>query len=286
MVRSFFKFHREPLVVQKRIKSIEVKKQYHTFTKDELVKMVQVGDLDEKALIMLGVQLGIRVGDFVSLQRKPILEAYLNSNGIFPLQFEIETEKEGVLSICHISKDVYEMLKIYWAQAPKSEYAFPSNNGRVFISEDRANDIIKNTWRKAYPERRDVKVRFHELRSYKISTLANFGVNEWIIKKMTGKKISSDMNGYLTGINLKEAFTKALEALTLTQGSDRNYEAMEKLKKEIDLKVEEQVDERIRVLQRLIDRYANENMDLKDRLGKTEKGLSELREILHQLLEK
>jgi hypothetical protein len=248
--------------------------------------MVQVGDLDEKALIMLGTQLGIRVGDFVQLKRRPILEAYLNSNGVFPLQFEIETEKEGVLSMGHISKDVYETLKLYWAQVPKSDYVFPSNNGRDFISVDRANDIIKNTWRKAFPDRRDVMVRFHELRSYKISTLANFGVNEWIIKKMTGKKISSDMNGYLTSLDLKDAFMKALEALTLTQGSDRSQEAMEKLKKEIDLKVEEQVDERIRVLQRLIDRYANENMDLKDRLGKTEKGLSELREILQQLLEK
>jgi integrase len=216
MVRSFFKFHREPLLVQKKIKLIEVKKRYHSFTKDELVKMVQVGDLDEKVLIMLGVQLGIRVGDFVSLQREPILEAYLNSNGVFPLQFEIETEKEGVISVGHISKDVYETLKLYWGQVPKSEYAFPSNNGRVFISEDKANDMIKNTWRKAYPERKDVKVRFHELQSYKISVLANSGVNEWIIKKMTGKKVSSDMNGYLTGINLKDGFKKAEEALTLT----------------------------------------------------------------------
>ncbi len=232
MIRGFFRFHREPLQVQKKIRVLEVKKRYHAFTKDELVKMVQVGDLEEKALIMLCVQLGVRVGDFVSLQRKPILEAYLNSNGVFPLEFEIETEKEGVISIGHVSKDVYETLKLYWAQVPKSDYAFPSNNGRVFISEDRANDIIKNTWRKAYPERRDVKVRFHELRSYKISALANSGVNEWLIKKMTGKKIGSDMNGYLTGINLRDAFIKAEQALTLTQVSNKNHEELEELRKE------------------------------------------------------
>jgi hypothetical protein len=70
---------------------------------------------------------------------------------------------------------------------------------------------------------------------------------------MTGKKISSDMNGYLTSLNLKDAFMKALEALTLIPGSNRNHEELE---------------------------------ELKQRLGKTEKGLSELREILQQLLEK
>ena len=119
MVKSFFKYHREPLQVQgKRMNLLETKKRYHAYTRDELAKMVQVGDLEEKAVIMLSVQLGIRVGDFVSLKRKPILEAYKDSSGEFPLEFEIETEKEGVISIGHISKEVHDTLQLYWACSP------------------------------------------------------------------------------------------------------------------------------------------------------------------------
>jgi hypothetical protein len=52
MVKSFFKYHREPLQIQgKKMHIIETKKRFHAYTKDELVKMVQVGDLEEKAII-------------------------------------------------------------------------------------------------------------------------------------------------------------------------------------------------------------------------------------------
>ena len=235
-VKSFFKYHREPLQVQGRVKFIETRKQFHAYTKDELTQMVQVGDLEEKTVIMLGAQLGIRVGDFVSLKRKPTLEAYKDSKGEFPLEFQIETEKEGVISVGHISEEVYETLQLYWAQVPKSEYVFPSNGGRVYISEDRANDVVKNCWSKAFPERKDAKIRFHELRSYKISALSNAGVNHWHIQKMTGKKVSPDIATYLTGINLREDFRRAEQAFNLTQSAGKDLEqfeaAIEQLQKE------------------------------------------------------
>jgi integrase len=235
-VKSFFKYHREPLQVQGRMKFVETRKRFHAYTKDELTRMVQVGDLEEKVVIMLGVQLGIRVGDFVSLKRRPIQEAFKDANGEFPLEFQIETEKEGVISIGHISKDVYDTLQLYWAQAPKSTYVFPSNSGRVFISGDRANDVMKHCWNKAFPERKDAKIRFHELRSYKISALSNAGVNHWHIQKMTGKKVSPDIATYLTGIHLREDFRKAEQAFNLTQSPDKSLEqfegAIEQLQKE------------------------------------------------------
>ena len=249
-VKSFFKYHREPLQVQGRIRFRETKKRYHAYNKDELVKMVQVGDLEEKAIILLGVQLGIRVGDFVSLKRKPILEAYQDSNGDFPLEFEVETEKEGVISIGHISKEVYETLQLYWKSVPESEYVFPSNNGRAYISEQRANDVLKNTWLKAFPERSDAKIRFHELRSYKISALSNAGINSWHVQKMTGKKVSPDINTYLTGVNLKDDFKKSEQALTPTQTTNNNHSRFEK---------------EIEDLRGSLTSYALENKVLKDR---------------------
>ncbi len=254
MIKSFFLYHREPLQVQKRIRVEEVKKRYHAYTKDELISMVKVGDLEEKAVIMLGTQLGIRVGDFVQLKRAPLLEAYKNLGGEFPLEFEIETEKEGVVSLGHISKDVYDMLQLYWASAPNSVYAFPSNHGHICISEQRANDILKNCWSKAYPDRPEANVRFHELRSYKISALTNLGVNQWAIQKMTGKKVSPDIATYLTGVNFRELFKKGEQALTLTQTTNNgNHAAIEDLKKE-NQELRERVDNMEEIVKKVLKR--------------------------------
>lgn len=215
MVRGFFKYYRERLEVQDPIGFNETKKRYHAYTRDELVKMVEVGDLESRALIMLGVQLGIRVNDFVSMKRQPIIEAYQNANGEFPLEFEIETSKEKVISIGHISKEVYDSLQLYWASIPPSEYVFPWSE--THIIDQRANDILKSCFIRAFPDRKTQKIRFHELRSFKISALTNLGVNQWAIMKMTGKKVKQDINTYLTSLNLKELFVKAENILNLTR---------------------------------------------------------------------
>jgi hypothetical protein len=47
MVKGFFKYHREPLQVQGRMKFVEIRKRFHAYTKDELTRMVQVGDTVE-----------------------------------------------------------------------------------------------------------------------------------------------------------------------------------------------------------------------------------------------
>lgn len=236
-VRGFFKHHREPLQIQNgRIRRIEKRKRWHSFSLYELVKMVQVGDLAEKTVILLSVCLGLRSGDFVKLLRKPIIEAYKDSDGKFPLEFEAETKKEGVISIGHITEECWNSLKLYWKSLPESEFIFPSNiNGKGHVSQDFVNDVLKNCWVKAFPEREDVKHRFHELRSYKISVLTNSGVNQWAIKRMTGKKVSKDILVYLTGLDLKEQFIKAEKSFTLMKDfTPNNRQKLETVVEKVD----------------------------------------------------
>jgi len=233
-VRGFFTFHREPLKIQKgKPKQIEKAKNYHAFTRDELSKMVRVANLEEKAIILLGKDEGIRAGDFVSQKREPIIQAYKNSHGNFTLEFEVDTEKEGVVAVVHVMEETWIALNDYWVKAPSSEWIF-SEDGKTHISEDRANDVLKNTWKIAYPDRQDVKVRFHELRSFKMTALSNVGVNEWHIKRMVGKKLSQDILTYLRGINLKEDFVKAEKEFRFTgifTGS--NHDLLDQLKETV-----------------------------------------------------
>ncbi len=48
---------------------------------------------------------------------------------------------------------------------------------------------------------------------------------------MTGKKVSQDINTYLTGVNFKELFMKAEQVLNLTQVITNNHGAIEEVKK-------------------------------------------------------
>lgn len=229
-IRGFFAFHRASLELTKtqqdKIAMIEVRKKYHAFKHEELAKMARVANIEEKAVILLGTNQGIRVGDFVSQLRRPIIEAYKDRTG-FPIEFEVETEKAGVIAVSHVTEETWQALQDYWANVPDSEYVFPSNGSH--ISTDRANDVLKATWLRAYPDREDAMIRFHELRSYKMSVLSNAGVNKWHVKRMVGKKLSPDILEYLTGIDLRADFVKAHDAFTLQGVPSNNHAEIEQL---------------------------------------------------------
>jgi len=76
--------------------------------------------------------------------------------------------------------------------------------------------------------------------------------------KMTGKKVDASINTYLTGINLKEAFMKAEQALTLTQITTNNHVAIEDMKKEFN--------EKNKQLQDLVTNVVTENVKLKEQI--------------------
>jgi integrase len=226
-IRGFFKFHREPLRIQKSSNIIYKKTKFHIFTKEELSRMVRLGDVEEKAIILLGKDLGIRVSDFMKIKRSPIIEAFKDQKGDFPIEFEIRSNKGSVVAIGHIMQETWEILQNYWSNIPQSEYAFPSNSSH--ISEYKVNYLIKNAWNRAYPDRQDVQTRFQELRNFKMTALNDCGINEWHIKRMIGKKLSSDISTYLRGINLKNDFRKAMPKMQLSGLFTTNQEKIEEL---------------------------------------------------------
>lgn len=281
-LRGFFAFHRESLELtttqQAKIALVEVGKKYHIFRREELAEMVRVGDLEEKAAILLGACEGIRVGDFVSQLRRPIIEAYKDF-GEFPLEFEVETEKKGVVAVCHVTEETYRALETYWETIPQSKYVFPSNSRH--ISNDHANDILKGTWLKAFPDRKDARIRFHELRSYKMSALSNAGINQWHIKRMVGKKVSPDILTYLEGIDLRADFMKAEEAFTFLGLAPSNHVVVGQLTQAYG-----DLEEKVSDLEGLIQALTKENVELREKLNESnEEATSELEEAKERLAE-
>jgi hypothetical protein len=271
-VSSFFSFHRYGLEIKRGKMSIEeIAKKHHTFNRNELSAMVKVADLEEKTVILTSVCLGIRVGDFIQLLRKPILEAFEDQNQ-FPLEFEVETEKEGVVAIGHLTEEAFQTLQTYWKTKPESKFCFPSNGSH--ISSDRANDIFKNTFHRAFPDRKR-SIRFHELRGYKMSVLSNAQVNHWAIQRLVGKKLKPDILKYLMGTDLKQEFMRAIDSFQLTGTlSESNHNLIGELKTAL-LELEkkdhvsqtriETMHERIEKLEQLLTSH-NINFDRMDKM--------------------
>lgn len=165
--------------------------------------------------------------------------------------------------------DYWVSLKSKNIKLYESEYVFPSNDGSKPISDDKINDTIKNTFYRAFPNRKDRKVRFHELRSYKISILSNVGINEWHTKRMVGKSISKDMSGYLKGIDLKSDFKKIYPQIKFMGLSTENHQNLRGLETTIAKQHQRitELETTIKVLDKKIDLLDGLYHDYQDRFG-------------------
>lgn len=197
-IRSFFAFYEMPLVLRKgMLPSTYVTSKDHVFTLDELRRMFELGDTRDKAWLTICKDLMLRVTDIVGLERE-ILKTR---------KFQLKTQKQGIIAHCHISDEAMYCLENYWETIPESKWAFPSIGSH--ISDQALNDALRRLWNMAFrDEEPRGKLRLHCLRKFGISTLANLGINTWIIKRMVGKKIAPDMAAYLTDLNIDEAFLK------------------------------------------------------------------------------
>jgi hypothetical protein len=96
-VRSFFGYYRTPLVFRKseKVKLVEAKRvrEDYRFSRDDLKKMFDVGDLIEKYIVTAGKSFGLRAGDFIRLTRGD-LEPYIDREPPISIG-EYATQKES-----------------------------------------------------------------------------------------------------------------------------------------------------------------------------------------------
>ena len=250
-IRGFFTFHRYPLQIRKgAIPEQEGTLGDHKFTREQLSKMAQVGDIKEKAVIYGGKDLGQRISDFQTLKRKLILaeieRAKIEKREVdYPIEFKILTKKEKIEACCHVMKETVDVLLAYWQTCPDSEYWFPNPNGG-HITDAQLNYILRKLWSVAYNdpkilekpvgigEKSSGRIRWHGLRDFLISAMANANINEWAIKFMVGKKVSKDMKEYLSGLDKKALFKQVESRITLSGLTNMNHTELSMIKTEVD----------------------------------------------------
>ena len=250
-IRGFFGFHRYPLQIRKgSLPEVRGTVGDHKLTQIQLKRMSSVADIKGKSVLLAGKDLGLRVGDFAALKRNLILPQIErakseNREPEYPLEFEIITAKEKVPACCHLMRETVETLLKYWETTPNSEYWFPNGKGE-HIGEDQLNYTLRKLWATAYDDptifkppagigkKTSGRLRWHCLRDFLISAMANTNLNKWAIKFMVGKKVSADMKEYLSGLDKQALFSQVEPRICLSGLTNANHGKLETVTKELE----------------------------------------------------
>ncbi len=193
-------------------------------------------DLQTRVIISLGLDLGWRIGDVLSIQKDQI--PHLDQKP--PIPFDLITEKEDVLAKSFLSAETVELLKTYIPTLSDNPYLFPSNN-KKHLTGASINYKLREAFKKAkikIPKRK--RLRYHAFRKRFLSTCADLKIDVNTAKILVGKSVEKSMLAYLSEVQHKAAFKEVREeALSLTNGKlhseiDMKDAAIEKLQKRIE----------------------------------------------------
>ena len=256
-LRSFFDYYRTPLTFTQtetrklNTKAKRVTKDY-MITNEDIAKLVFVGNLREKYVILAGKSFGLRVGDFCSLTYGCFRS--INLNAEVPIYMgETQTEKEGVIAHPFIDSDALPVIKAM-LDANTSK---PDNERIITVQEEELSTMMQQLAVKANINLGGKHLRFHCLRKYLIDRLSSMmSESKW--KQIVGKAISED--AYVSSLDLRESYTKVMKLTTCINGNGNGKvsklsEEVTKLQTEVKNQQEE-----IKTLKSQIDKWQNKGV--------------------------
>jgi len=218
-VRSFFSFYRLDLNFKRtekaRLTEATRKTEDYLFNREDLRKMFDVGDLEERYVLTAGKSFGLRAGDFLRLTRGD-LQPYLNretpiSIGVFA------TRKERIRAHPFIDSDALPIIKVIIEKMDRSERTNPKDRILTFSDEMQLSRVLKRLVQKAGIETGSKTVRFHNLRKFLIDRISSvMSESKW--KQVIGKKICEA--AYVSSENLREGYAKAMAETCFTKVVD------------------------------------------------------------------
>jgi len=208
-VRSFFAFHRLDLNFKRteKAKLTEAKRKTedYKFSLEDLKKMFDVADLEEKYVLTAGKSFGLRAGDFLRLTRGD-LEPYLDRP--LPISLgEYVTQKERVKAYPFIDGDALPVIKYVIDKMSREGRTNPNDRILTFKDEIQLSRTLKRLTEKAGIKTGNKVVRFHCLRKFLIDRISRFmSESKW--KQIVGKKISE--GAYVSSEDLREDYVRVM----------------------------------------------------------------------------
>jgi len=231
-------------------------------------------DLRSKLLISMGNDLGWRISDILSIQRRELPNLEQKS----PIEWIRITKKEKVVAKSCLSKTTVSLLKEYFSSFPTdSSYLF-HNNAEGHIDEETVTARIRDLARDAGIELGNMKLRWHCFRKMIISQAKNLGIDPDILRVLVGKSVKKDVLTYMTGIDVKTAFNKLQEVSGITTFTEEYENVVRAMETEI-----KELKQAIIRLQEDAQAYKKANEVLIERLNEYEARLKEHGEVLRKI---
>lgn len=201
-------------------KATETTQVEHEFVVEQLKRMFTCGDVEERAILQLGVNLALRVEDFSELLREPFEKAVKEvkeGKATTPYGLKIETGKEKIIARAQLTQNTIEVLSTYLKMKETSKYLFSENHREEHITPRQLNYCLKRLWEKAYPrhKKESDNIHWHLLRKYLITMMLNNDIDTTAIKLVVGKSVNIDLKTYLQKVNLSNEFIKVLPYVEL-----------------------------------------------------------------------
>jgi integrase len=215
-VRSFFSYHRAELKFRraesKSLSESRRKTEDYRFSRDDLKKMADVADLEEKYVVVVGKSFGLRAGDFLALTRGD-LEPYIDRE--VPISIgEIGTRKESVKANPFIDVDAKPVIKLMLDRMSRKGRTDPSERMLTHKHTIQLSRVLKRLAERAGIESGNKIVRFHNLRKFLIDRLSSvMSESKW--KQIVGKAISE--GAYVSADSLREDYRRAMEETCFTK---------------------------------------------------------------------
>ena len=208
--RSFFSFHRLGLKLRRgesaRLKEAKPKYEDYRFSRDDLKKMSDVADLDEKYVLTAGKSFGLRAGDFLRLTRGD-LEAYLDRPTPISIG-EYATQKEKVKAFPFIDIDALPVVKLMLEKMDREGRTKPTDRILTYSKPIQLSRVIRRITERAGINIGNKRVRFHCLRKFLTDRLSSYmSESKW--KQIVGKKISE--GAYVSSDSLRKDYIRAME---------------------------------------------------------------------------
>jgi integrase len=193
--------------------------------------MFNCGNVLDRTIISMALDLAWRIGDFVSIKK----DTLPNLEQQAPIPFSLITEKEEVVSKSFLSAQTVQLLKTYVRTLPKDNpYLFPNGNGSHYDPEaiGKRLKVLAKKAKIHIPKGR--RLRFHCFRKRFLSECANLKIDINTAKILVGKSVSKDMLTYLSEVQHAKAFSEVHERLRLTEvkavvnAKDKEIEALKK----------------------------------------------------------
>ena len=215
-IRGFFAFHRVPLVFQRRetrkLNEHVRKTEDYRFSLEDLRKMDEVADLQERYVLRAGKSFGLRAGDFLRLTRGD-LEPYIKNEPPISIG-TYKTQKEGVAAYPFIDTDAQLVVRLMLEKMEREGRTKQTDRILEFKKELQLSRVLRRLVERAGVNVGTKRVRFHCLRKFLCDHLSShMSESKW--KQVVGKKISE--GAYISPDESRKDYARTMEETTFTR---------------------------------------------------------------------